>query len=431
MSLHHDGHFHEGRSVAQDVARLPRLAIFTSHPIQYQAPLFRELARGGQVTPTVLYGSRHGLDAAFDKGFGTRFQWDMPLLEGYDHVFLENTARKPDVAAFRGIRLHDASAIFRGGRFDACLVMGWQTMAHLQVMRAAWRAGVPVLVRGESNLLRRPHGARALVRSLVWLPIRRLLYTAVFRRVDAFAVIGSRNAAFFRHFGVTDEKLVWAPYGVANEHFALPPAAREAARRQHREALRCRDETVMFGSVAKLIPLKRPLDLLMAFRECVASGLDVRLVYIGDGPGRKHVEEQVQRHGLESHVHVTGFVNQASIPQWYAALDCLVLPSDSLETWGLVVNEAMASGLPVIVSDAAGCAPDLVREGENGYTFALGDQRALAERMRRIVCGGKTTRAAMGDRSRQIIDNFTLTAAARAIGSRVVTMAAGRQRTGA
>lgn len=400
--------------------RRPRLAIFASHPIQYQAPLFRSLAARGDLDPVVFFGSRQGLDLSLDKGFGVRLRWDIPLLDGYEHEFLENRAKTPDVESFVGIRLSEPGEVLRRGSFDACLVLGWQTLGHVQMIRAAWSAGIPVILRGESNLQRRPlPGLRSRLRAALWLPVRERLYAAAFRRVARFAVIGSRNAAFYRHFGVPDEKMVWAPYGVANEHFALPDDARAAARDLRRAELRCSASTVLFASVAKLVPFKRPFDLLESFAACVASGVDAKLVYVGDGPLRASLEAAIAERGLQDRVAITGFANQSAIPEWYAAADCLVLPSDFLETWGLVVNEAMAAGLPVIVSDAAGCSDDLVREGVNGFRFRAGDTGQLGGLLRRVADAGPEERARMGERSRELIAGFTIDRAAAAIAEAV------------
>jgi glycosyltransferase involved in cell wall biosynthesis len=408
-----------------------RVAIFTTHPIQYQAPLFRHLADDRGLDPVVFFGSRHGLDVSLDKGFGTRFQWDIPLLDGYEHQFVENVAHHPDVDSFFGIRLHDAHAILRDGEFDACIVLGWQTVAHLQMMRASWRLGIPLVVRGESNLLRRPkQSLSAVARKAFWLPLRDRLYAALFRRVSAFAVIGTRNAEYYRHFGVSSSRLFWAPYAVDNEHFALTGATRQTARATRRSELGANAETTVFVSVAKLLNRKRPLDLLAAFAACVKAGVDAHLAYVGDGPERAKLEAAIDHANLASRVTITGFVNQASIPEWYAAADCLVLPSDSFETWGLAVNEGMAAGLPVIVSDAAGCAPDLIDEGANGFAFPLGDTAALADRLRRMAEAGVGRRARMGSRSQEIVSHFTLRGAADAIAAATIALVDGRRHAG-
>src|SRR4030095_2671554 len=96
---------------------------------------------------------------------------------------------------------------------------------------------------------------------------------------------------------------------------------------------------------------------------------------------RAAIEARSAALGIANAVTIAGFVNQRALPDWYASADTLVLPSDSRETWGLVVNEAMAAGLPVIVSNAAGCSVDLVRERDNGFTYPCGDVDTLADRM--------------------------------------------------
>jgi glycosyltransferase involved in cell wall biosynthesis len=392
-----------------------RLAIFTSHPIQYQAPLFRALAESELLEPTVYFGSRHGVDVTLDAGFGRAFRWDVPLLEGYEHAFLPNTASRPDVSRFTGVRLSRADAVLARGSHDALLLLGWQTLAHVQMLRAAWHLGIPVILRGESTLERGP-GTRAhsSIRRAMWLPIRRRLYGAAFDRVQAFLVIGTRNRDYYRSFGVRDEKLHWAPYAVDNDWFSLPDEHREAARARVRSRLGVRSETVVFASSAKLIARKRPFDLVDAVAAVRARGVDAHALFIGDGEERSAIARRAREKDIGGAMAIAGFVNQRELPDWYAGADALVLPSDSRETWGLVVNEAMAAGLPVVVSDAAGCSVDLVRDGENGFTYPCGDVAALADRLTSLAALGANGRRELGHRSREIVRGFGIDVAVRA-----------------
>jgi glycosyltransferase involved in cell wall biosynthesis len=408
-----------------------RLAIFTSHPIQYQAPYFRALAATGRVSPTVFFGSRHGLDVSLDVGFGTAFKWDAPLLDGYEHLFLENVARRPDVSRFTGVRAAGLRDALGRGRFDALLVLGWQTMAHVQAVRAAWELGLPVLMRGESTLQRAPGtGVRGVARRLLWIPVRQRLYRAAFDRVAAFLVIGTRNRDYYRSFGVSDDKCYWAPYGVDNGWFALAEPARSLARERVRRRMGVTDDTVVFASSAKLIARKRPADLIEAVALARAEGVAAHALFIGDGEARSALERRAVEEGVSDATTIAGFVNQAELPAWYAAADALVLPSDARETWGLVVNEAMAAGLPVVVSDAAGCSPDLVQEAANGFTYPCGDVDALADRLTRIAALGATGRRRFGERSRAIVERFGVDVAAAATASAVSTLTS-RARGGA
>ena len=393
-----------GRPVAPS-----RLAIFTSHPIQYQAPYFRALALDGEVEPTVFFGSTHGSVQALDRGFGKSFSWDTPVLEGFPHVVLENCARRPDVSRFLGVRTDGIRDRWTADDFDACLVLGWQTLAHVQAIRAAWRSNLPLLVRGDSNLAQRPSAAgRARLRAALWLPVRERAYRSLFARVDAFLVTGRRNRDYYRHFGVPDARLFDAPHCVDNAHFALPEPARATARASVRAGIGVDEETVVFVVPAKIITMKRPLDVLQAFADLPRGGPRCHLVFLGDGVLRDDVERRADVLGVRDHVTIAGFINQSEMPAWYAAGDALVLASDAMETWGLAVNEAMAAGLPVILSDAVGCVPDLARDGENGFVFPLGDIVALAERMNRLRSSSSRARAAMGQRSREIVATFSV-----------------------
>jgi glycosyltransferase involved in cell wall biosynthesis len=409
------------RERAEPTTQAPwRLAIFTSHPIQYQAPLFRALSASGRVQPIVYFGSRHGVDVTRDAGFGTEFRWDVPLLEGYRHRFLPNVARSPDVSRFRGVRLAGVDDVLATDAPDALLVLGWQTLAHLQLIRAAWRAGIPVIVRGESTLQRSPaSGVRGLARRALWIPARVRLYTAAFRRVDAFLTIGSRNRDYYRSFGVPDERMFWAPYGVDNDWFHMTEPARSLARARVREEIGVGEKTIVFASAAKLIERKRPFDLVDAVAALRRRGIDAHALFIGEGELRDEIERRATRAGIDDSVTISGFINQTDLPAWYAASDTLVLPSDSRETWGLVVNEAMAAGLPVVVSDAAGCSVDLVRDGENGFTYPCGDVDALTDRMARIAELPPEQRRAFADRSREIVAGFGIDVAAFATATAV------------
>jgi len=236
----------------------------------------------------------------------------------------------------------------------------------------------------------------------------------VFARVDAFLVIGSRNRDYYRSFGVPDKKLLWAPYGVDNERFALPDIDHAAARARIRSRLGAGPDTVVFASAAKLIERKRPLDLVDAVAALRKRGVDAIALFIGDGDQRTAIEQRAIEQGTRSAVTIAGFVNQQELPDWYAAADALVLPSDARETWGLVVNEAMAAGLPVVVSDAAGCSVDLVRDGENGFTYPCGDVAALADRLALVASLGPAGRREFGNRSRVIVKQFGMDVAVRA-----------------
>lgn len=352
-----------------------RLAVVASHPVQYQAPWFAALA--GAVDLEVLYCHRQDAAGQAAAGFGQAFEWDVPLFEGYQFRWLQNVARQPSVDVFSGCNTPEIGRVLDAGHFDACLVNGWYLRSYVQAIRACRRRGLPVLVRGDSQL----NTPRArMTRLAKYLPYRWFL-----SRIDAHLYVGRANHAYLRHYGVRPQRLFFAPHFVDTDRFAAAAArARaEGSTRARRTALGIVDDEVAFVFVGKLIAKKRPLDFVRAVSLLHRQGLPVHGMVVGSGP----LEDELRRYIAESGapVHLLGFHNQTQLPWCYASAECLVLPSDGGETWGLVVNEAMACGLPAIVSDAVGCADDMITEGATGFTFPCGDVTALADRMRTFV----------------------------------------------
>jgi glycosyltransferase involved in cell wall biosynthesis len=349
-----------------------KLAIVTTHPIQYYAPWFRHLAASMDVE--VLYGYRQDARGQAAAGFGVPFEWDLPLLDGYPFRWLENVARQPGIDTFGGCDTPELYELLRRERFSACLMLGWNHKCYLQAAAACWRSGLPLLVRGDSQL-GTPRGA--MRRAVKSVPYRLLL-----PRCAAHLYVGRRNREYLRHYGVPEAKLFFSPHSVDNAFFAAEAGrardqdASAALRAEH--GIGSDDFVALF--VGKLMPLKRADDLVRAcgLRETLPSGRRLHAVFVGDGPSRDEIEALAQP--WSDRIHFAGFVNQKQLPAWYAAADALVLCSNA-ETWGLVVNEAMACGVPAVVSDAVGCSPDLIEPGRTGYAYPVGDIRALCARL--------------------------------------------------
>ncbi|MHB8576696.1 MAG: glycosyltransferase family 4 protein [Dehalococcoidia bacterium] len=360
-----------------------RLAFVVTHPIPNQAPLYRRLAEHPEIDLTVFFASRWGLRPSYDRRFGRTLAWDVPLTDGYRHRFLcdMNLLRRPRMP----IGLVNPALPWRlwRGRFDAVVVHGYATLPSLLAIVAAKLARTPVLLRVETPPRGRPWFVRLAKRTYL---------AGVFACADAFLYTGVRARAFCLSYGARPERLFRVPYAVENERFAAARGGREEAR----EALGIAADRCVALFCAKLMPLKRPLDVVRA----AAKAGDPRLLLLvaGDGELSGAMTREAERLGVD--MRPLGFVNQAALPRVYAASDLLVLASDT-ETWGLVVNEALAAGLPVLVTDTAGCAPDLVHEGENGRSFAPGDIDALATGLAELTADSALRRA-WGERSREI-----------------------------
>ena len=352
-----------------------RIGFLLSHPIQYFTPIFRELAK--QCDLTVFYAHRQTAEQQARAGFGVAFEWDVDLLSGYHSRFLTNVARAPSTDRFFGCDTPEIATEIASGAFDGFVVPGWALLSYWQAVRACRRAGVPVFVRGDSQLVGRRGGMIRLAKSLAF---RRML-----RQFDGYLYVGQRNRAYLQHFGVPDDRLFFSPHCVDNVAFA---AAANAARAKLAEAVGGpqRPRRILF--VGKLIERKRPLDLLRAAEQVRVPGSRIEVAFAGSGELQHDLASAAAASGVQVHFH--GFANQSELPAIYAAADVIVLPSDARETWGLVINEAMACGLPAVVSDAVGCGPDLVEPGLTGAVFPLGDAAAMARGIEAVLSFERT-----------------------------------------
>ncbi|WP_170142076.1 glycosyltransferase [Thioalbus denitrificans] len=208
------------------------------------------------------------------------------------------------------------------------------------------------------------------------------------------------------NLGMPEER-IWTGYDVVdNEHF------REGAQRARAKATFLREELDLpehyFLTCARFIDVKNLTGLVLAYAHYVVDcGTQPwGLVLVGDGPLRGEIWALVQNLGLEDLIRLPGYKDYEELPAYYGLADVFVLPSSS-ETWGLVVNEAMAAGLPVLVSEKCGCAPDLVREGVNGFTVDPGGVGQLATQMWEMA-SESCDRTAMGRASEKIVSRWTL-----------------------
>ncbi len=354
---------------------MKRLAVCISHPIQHFSPWFAAMAGEPDIDLRVYYGSRHGQQESLDAGFGQKFSWDIPLLEGYNYEFLNNKSLRPGVNKFFGVWIPDLLKRISMFNPHTVMILGWQLLFYWHAAICAKRLGIPYIIRGESNLLKRGSSFRWRIKTET---IGRLCRGAAY-----CLAIGKLNASLYEAYGVPRERIKIAPYVVDNERFADYARRLRSDRDELRRTFGIPKDDTVFLFIGKLVPKKRPDDLVKAFLSLPQKVREwSSLLIVGDGVMRTSLEEIARGH---ANIRFAGFLNQSRIPEVYAVSDVLVLPSDAGETWGLVVNEAMASGLPAIVSDHVGCAPDLVIEGKTGFIYPLGDVKKLAEIMKLFV----------------------------------------------
>ena len=235
--------------------------------------------------------------------------------------------------------------------------------------------------------------------------LKKLLFPPLFQLPSRFLPAGSRQAHYLAHFGVKQERMTVAQMTVdvcAIRRFCAKDreAVRSAARA--RWGISADERVVLY--VGRLEVYKGLQELLSAFARAVIAEKDLRLVIAGDGSLRPRVEEIAAN--ADCHTIYLGRLSGDDVLRAYLAADLLVLPS-LFEPWGLVVNEAMACGLPVIVSDRVGCADDLVRHGETGLVVGVGEETGLTGAIRQLVRDAPA-RSRMRHAAERLISNWTL-----------------------
>ena len=370
-----------------------RLAIVASHVIQYQDPFFRLLAKEPGIDLNVIYCSSAGASTYRDEDMKTTLRWDIELLQGYRHVTLRNLGFGDGYT--RLINPGIVPAIVRG-HYDAVIFMlGWGSVTALLGIAACRISGTPFFLYGDSSFPPSENNVRARIRAA--------FIRGIFRLASGFMNSGVLNAAYYRHYGGDPRTFFLLPWAVDNERFEKESRFAPGERDELRARYGIQPNRIVFLFSAKLVPRKDPLTLLRAY-----AGMEHRrraaVVFMGEGELKPLLESYVREHRLEDGVHFTGFVNQLEIPKHYALADVFVLPS-LYEPRGAVINEAMACGLPVIVTDRCGSIGDIVLEGENAFIYPAGDADALAHDMDELA-GDQMLRERMSRRSREIIHTW-------------------------
>ena len=358
-----------------------RLAYVVSHPIQYQAPLLRRIAREPDIDLTVFFGSDFSVRDYQDEGFGVPVQWDVPLLDGYQHEFLPVLRDDGTQTVTTPLNFGLLSALKgrSGARpFDVLWVHGYAMINAIHAMLAARALGIPVLIRGDMWLRDRPRSGPKLL-------AKKVFFEFLKRMVDGVLTVGTLNAEYWRHSLGEAVPLFLMPYAVDNRYFQLKSIEAREHRSQLRRELNLDPARPVILFAAKLQQRKRCSDLLDA---CKLLWKDAEsrcpyLVIVGDGEAREALEREATADGL-AHVRFCGFRNQSELPRFFDLASVFVLPARH-EPWGLVVNEVMNAGRPVILSDDVGCAPDLVTRGVEGFVYPVGDVQGLAAALRRVL----------------------------------------------
>lgn len=315
------------------------------------------------------------------------YQWRQTLGScGFPRVTLFESKAKMSVGVMRD-RL---SAALMAARPEVVAIPGWSDRIPLLALGWCMKAGVPAVLMTDSSAMDE--------RRQFWRERTKMRIVACY---SAALAAGRRHVNYLTALGMRQDKIAVGYDVVDNSYFE---SGAELARRDGaatRERLGLPEK--YFLTCSRFIAKKNQIRLVEAYSDYrVRAGDDAwHLVMLGDGPLRSTITALVKRLKLERHVHVCGFRQYEELPAYYGLASGFVHASDS-EQWGLVVNEAMASGLPVLLSNRCGCAPELVLNGVNGYTFNPHRTSELASLMGKLAGEGDALQE-MGDASRRIV----------------------------
>lgn len=354
---------------------IKKLAVVTTHPIQYNAPWFQLLAQEENIDLKIFYTWSQTSEKVKDKTFGREIKWDIPLLEGYNYEFVENVSKNPNSSHFSGIDNPDLIHKLKQFLPDTILVFGWSFKSHLKVLRH-FHGKTPLWFRGDSTLIDEKAGLKTI--------LRRLILTWVYRHVDKVLYVGQANKAYFLKHGIQEKQLIHAPHAIDNKRFNDEKNNDNYDKKalDWRENLGYKNTEILVLFAGKFEEKKQP-DLL-AKAVIVANKnrqQKVHLLLVGNGP----LEDELKlKYKNEPYIKFLPFQNQSMMPIVYRLGDVLCLPSRGPgETWGLAVNESMASGRSVIVSDKVGCAADLVKHS-NSKIFPFNNLHSLSNILQTI-----------------------------------------------
>lgn len=380
------------------------LVICETHPVQYHAPVYQELAKL-EIPFQVVYGSDFSVQGYRDSEFQASFAWDTDLLSGYQHTFIATVANggaknyedSNDLGLSESLQKLNPTAI---------MALGYHHPFDRGVLRTALQRNVPIFLRTEAS-------DEARQRGFLKSTLRDWKLKRLYRRCRAFLYVGTNAKQHYLRLGVDASSLYFSPYCVSTRSFALDADSRIEMRAQKRRELGLEPNQVVVMFCGKLSE-RKGVDLLLKAVKRLPESLRSKffLLYVGEGALRERLTTDSQSEpGVP--IHITGFKNQGELSPYYHAADIFALPSISSETWGLVVNEALHHGVPCVVSDKVGCARDLIVSGRTGYVFPASEVDAFATSLKQALQSLNLPESA--DHCRAQVEQYNSAHAARGI----------------
>ena len=355
-----------------------KIAIITTHPIQYHAPLFSYLSANSNHSIKVFYTlGNQGADE-YDKDFGIKRSWNLDLLTGYEYDFLENVSKNPSSQSFWGVNNPTIIKQVKEYNPNAILVYGWKHLSHFVILNY-FKGKVSILFRGDSTTL------DDVSKCKLFTAFKYTFLKCIYSKVDYVLSPGQASDKYFQKAGIPESKIIRTPHSVDNQRFELFSDKEYSRLSELKSELLISNNDFVFLFAGKFIEKKNPLLLIKAFELLAQNNHSVKLLLVGNGNLEIEMRKLVASlsHSISERIIFLPFQDQQQIRIMYRLANVFVLPSSS-ETWGLSVNESLASGTPVLVSNRCGCAFDLIKPNVNGLIFESNNLDALVDKMKTL-----------------------------------------------
>lgn len=349
--------------------QMKRLAIIASHPIDYNAALFKTLTEREKVILKVFYTwSQFKHVTLFDMEYRRRNPRKSPFLEDYDYTFVNNTAPEPGLHHFDGIENPTLIADIEEWNPTAILVFEWSFKSHLDCLHH-FHNKIPVLYREETTLFTEKFINKDRLKGIN--------LASVYASIDKALYLGTYNKEYYESYGLIENKLISAPFAIENERFFDISYNYETSADAWRARYNIPVSSMVFLYAGKLITSKGVELLIDAFKSI--SSPKKHLMIVGNGP----LEDDLKKRSAGfANIHFLDFEEPQMMHLVYRLCDVYVLPCiEPGETWGYSVNEAMACSKAVLVSNKACGATDIIQPGANGYIFNTDKEGDLKDKM--------------------------------------------------
>lgn len=372
-----------------------RLAIIMTHPIRFMIPLIQQINAHKNISVKVFFtiGSEILQTQMYNPSYRKTAEWGVPLFEGYEYEFAENIAKNKSSFHFNGIHNPGIIKCINDWRPSSILICGWKFRSHLKLMRY-YKNKIPVFFRGDSTLLDEWN------RSIIKRTLRSCMLTWVYRHIDKALYVGTNNKEYYKKFGLKDNQLIYAPHAIDNDRFTNFAGVDKKAMLLKMQLGIGTDEIVILFA-GRFQPKKNVQLLLKAF--ILAEMKNTTLLLCGRGILEAELKATAEPY---DNIHFLPHQTQTNMPVIYKTGDVFILPSCYDETWGLVINEAMACGLPIVASDRCGSAIDLIEEGKNGHIFSSGNTLQLSGILK-TYAENKSKIKEQGNYSKEKIKSFS------------------------